>query len=539
MMQTETKRVPVILVVDDNPAGRYSTARFLRAGGFTVVEAETGQEGINHAPNVDAIVLDVNLPDMSGFDVCRKIRSNSRTARLPVIHLSATFVKDVDKVHGLEAGADGYLTHPVEPPVLIATVKAFLRARRAEEEREKLLELERAAREEAELANRLKDEFLAMLSHELRTPLNAIVGWSEVLRNGNPTAADLAEGLEAIERNARAQSQLISDLLDVSRITSGKLRLDVHPTDLAEMIHDSLEALVHSIQAKGIELERAIDPQVGMIEVDAQRLQQVIWNLVNNAVKFTPRGGKIRVTLDRENAEARITVEDNGRGIKPDFLPHIFERFRQEDASSKRNQGGLGLGLAIVKRLVEMHGGTVTAESAGEGRGARFVVRLPVKAVLAEGEGTTATPARGETGLPGGMMAEAEPLQGLRVLVVEDDDDSRRLLTRALSRAGAEVAEASSAKVALAQLSVFQPHVLVSDVGMPEEDGYDLIRAARGRGITARQMPAIALTAFARSEDEALSLQAGFQMHLSKPVDQGRLIWAIASVRHGAVEQPS
>jgi CheY-like chemotaxis protein/anti-sigma regulatory factor (Ser/Thr protein kinase) len=306
------------------------------------------------------------------------------------------------------------------------------------------------------------------------------------------------------------------------------------------MIRDALEALVHSIQAKGIELERAIDPELGVIEGDSQRLQQVIWNLVNNAVKFTPRGGKIRVALDRENGHARITVEDNGRGIKPDFLPHIFERFRQEDATSKRNQGGLGLGLAIVKRLVEMHGGTVTAESEGEGRGARFVVRLPVSGSRMEGvEGTTGTPVAGEAGAAKGEVAGTEPLQGVRVLVVEDDDDSRRLLTRTLSRAGAEVAEAASVKVALAQMSVFQPQVLVSDVGMPEEDGYDLVRQARRQGITARQMPAIALTAFARSEDEALSLEAGFQLHLSKPVDQARLIWAVVSVRHGTVEQAS
>jgi signal transduction histidine kinase len=521
-MNGESQRPPAVLVVDDNPAGRYSTARVLRSAAFTVLEAETGQEALEKASDADLVVLDVNLPDMSGFEVCRIIRNDARTARIPVIHLSATFVRDVDKVHGLEMGADGYLTHPVEPPVLLATVKAFLRARQAEEERERLLELERAARAEAELANRLKDEFLATLSHELRTPLNAIVGWSDVLRNGHPTATDLAEGLEAIERNAKAQAQLISDLLDVSRITSGKLRLDVRPIDLPGTIRESLEALVHSIQSKGIELEQSMIEDVGPILGDPQRLQQVIWNLVSNAVKFTPRGGKIRVALDAKGGSARITVEDNGRGIKADFLPHIFERFRQEDATSKRNQGGLGLGLAIVQRLVEMHGGTVEAQSEGEGRGARFIVRLPLEGAREMERGGEE---RGSTG-PG----EYEPLRGVRVLVVEDDDDSRRLLTRALKRAGAEVAEASSVKAALGLLEASHPQVLVSDLGMPGQDGYDLVREVRGRGLTEREMPAIALTAFARSEDEERSLQAGFQVHLSKPVDQGKLVAAITSL---------
>jgi signal transduction histidine kinase len=529
-MNGDTQRAPVVLVVDDNPAGRYSTSRVLRSAGFEVLEAETGQEGLDRSPHADLVVLDVNLPDMSGFEVCRRIRNDPRTRRVPVIHLSATFVKDRDKVEGLEAGADGYLTHPVEPPVLTATVKAFLRARRAEEERERLLELERAARAEAELANRLKDDFLATLSHELRTPLNAIVGWADVLRHGSPTEADLKEGLEAIERNARAQSQLISDLLDVSRITSGKLRLDLRPIDLPGTIRESLEALVHSIQSKGIELEQSLGAGVGMVVGDPQRLQQVIWNLVSNAVKFTPPGGKIRVTLANEGGNARITVEDNGRGIKPDFLPHIFERFRQEDATSKRNQGGLGLGLAIVHCLVEMHGGSVTAESEGEGRGARFTVRLPLEGADEANRGGTRRDATEPRSL------EPEPLRGVRVLVVEDDEDSRRLLLRTLTRAGAEVSAVSSVRAALVTLPEFRPNVLVSDVGMPDQDGYDLVREARAQGLSARELPAIALTAFARSEDEERSLEAGFQVHLSKPVDQGRLVAALVSVTANRAE---
>jgi PAS domain S-box-containing protein len=644
----ERKAAATILVVDDNPAGRYSTARILRAAGFSVMEAATGQEGLASAASADAVVLDVNLPDIDGFEVCRRIRAQRQTARLPVIHLSATFVKDVDKVQGLEAGADGYLTHPVEPPVLVATINAFLRARRAEDEmrrgeakfraifdhalsgillvseqlecleanpamcamlgqareqiigqplaqfmsidvsvisrelagrgnwrgtlpldrggdsrvalewnisahsmpgmrlaivtditerqaheaeRERLLMGERQAREEAERANHLKDDFLATLSHELRTPLNAIVGWSEILRSGKLSDRELAEAVEAIDRNARAQSQLISDLLDVSRITSGKLRLDARPMDLAVTIHEALEALVNAIQAKEIRLEQDLHPDAASIIGDPQRIQQVLWNLVNNAVKFTPRGGMIRVTLDRVDSYARITVADNGQGIKPDFLPYIFERFRQEDATSKRNQGGLGLGLAIVKHLVEMHGGTVSVQSEGEGRGSSFIVQIPVAAAWAEVQAVSVAPAETASRFAAAPAAISPArLQGVRVLVVDDDDDARTLLKRSLSKAGAEAIDAASAKDGLGLLASFRPHVLISDIGMPELDGYDLIREVRGRGLTAEELPAIALTAFARGEDEERSLRAGFQLHLSKPVDQNQLVAAVASV---------
>jgi PAS domain S-box-containing protein len=635
-----------ILVVDDNPAGRYSTSRILRAAGFTVMEAATGLDGLKNVADADAVVLDVNLPDIDGFEVCRRIRAQRQTSRVPVIHLSATFVKDVDKVQGLEAGADGYLTHPVEPPVLVATINAFLRARRAEDEmrqseakfraifdhalsgillvsedlacleanpamchmvgrpregiigqhlsdfvptessvvardlglrgawrgtfpltrqdgsrvelewnisahsvpgvrlaivtditerqgheteRERLLMNERRAREDAERANRLKDDFLATLSHELRTPLNAIVGWSEILRSGKLSDKELAEAVEAIDRNARAQSQLISDLLDVSRITSGMFRLDVRPMDLAETINDALEALVNAVQAKEINLQRDLHHDASAIVGDPQRIQQVLWNLINNAVKFTPRGGTINVTLDRENSHARITVTDTGQGINADFLPYIFERFRQEDATSKRNQGGLGLGLAIVKHLVEMHGGTVSAQSEGERQGSSFVVRLPVAAMKPETEAMIVRSGTAATAAPAPAFSPMA-LRGVRVLVVEDDEDARTLLKRSLVKAGAEVADAASVKIALDLLSTFRPTVLLSDVGMPDLDGYDLIREVRARGLMARDLPAIALTAFARNEDETRSLEAGFQVHLSKPVDQNKLVETVASV---------
>jgi CheY-like chemotaxis protein/anti-sigma regulatory factor (Ser/Thr protein kinase) len=296
--------------------------------------------------------------------------------------------------------------------------------------------------------------------------------------------------------------------------------------DPAGTLRDALEALAPSIQAKGIELRRALDPECGVVWGDPQRVQQVVWNLVNNAVKFTPRGGTVSVELERDGPFARIAVADTGQGIKPDFLPHIFERFRQQDATTKRNQGGLGLGLSIVKRLVEMHGGTVTARSAGEGRGATFTVRLPL-ATGREAAGVLESEA-GERAAAGPM-----PLRGVRVLVVDDDGDARAVLKHVLARAGADVREAADVSSALDQLAAFHPQVLLSDVGMPRQDGYDLIRAVRGRGYSAEELPAIALTAFARSEDRSQSLSAGFQMHLSKPVHAHEVVAAIASVAGG------
>ncbi|HWE01955.1 MAG TPA: response regulator [Tepidisphaeraceae bacterium] len=515
-----------ILVVDDNPATLYSTARMLKAGGFAVVQAATGKQGIECAfQGADLVVLDVNLPDINGFEVCKTLRANKLTARVPVIHLSATFVKDVDKVMGLEAGADGYLTHPVEPPVLIATVNAFLRARAAEDQRERLLVSERAARAEAEKANRLKDDFLATLSHELRTPLNAIVGWSQLLRRGPVDAEELAEGLEAIERNAKAQTQLIADLLDVSRITSGKLCLDIQPVDPGAMIDSALDAVKHAAAAKGIHINRILDVQAYTVSADPSRLQQVMWNLVTNAVKFTQKGGRISVTLQRINSHIEIAVSDNGEGILPGLLPHIFDRFQQGDATTTRQHGGLGLGLAIVKHLVEMHGGTVTASSPGKGQGSRFVVSLPLAAVSAGGGDPLRThPTAATPTLPTPVVN----LQGLKILIVDDDADGRSLLRRVLSDCGAEVSDVESTRDALETIQKLRPNILVSDIGMPLLDGYDLIKEVRSRGFTPQILPAVALTAFARTEDRRRAMLAGYQIHLSKPVDPSELTAAIA-----------
>jgi signal transduction histidine kinase/ActR/RegA family two-component response regulator len=416
------------------------------------------------------------------------------------------------------------------PGVRLAIVTDVTQRRVIEADRERALLAERAARAEAERANRLKDEFLATLSHELRTPLNAIVVWSQILKTGKPSPDELSEGIEAIERNATAQAQLISDLLDVSSITSGKVRLDIQPVDLARMIDNAIEAVIPALRAKEIQIDRKLDPAAGTIQGDPSRLQQVVWNLVNNAAKFTPRGGRIEVRLQRESSSANITVSDNGKGIKADFLPYIFERFRQEDATAKRNQGGLGLGLAIVKHLTEMHGGKVSASSAGEGMGSTFVVSLPLSAVQT-------------MAIPGGMERTSDApvasnfpnhspaaLQGLRILIVEDDPDARTLIKRVLSGRAAEVLDAKDAASALAALANFKPHLLVSDVGMPGKDGYDLIREIRAKGYSMKDLPAIALTAFARTEDRQHAMLSGFQVHLSKPVNPNELVAAVVAV---------
>ncbi len=517
-----------ILVVDDNAATRYSTARVLRSVGWTVLEAATGAEAIAKVrDNVTLVILDVNLPDVMGFEVCRQIRTVEKLTRLPVIHLSATFVKDVDKVHGLEAGADGYLVHPVEPPVLIATVRAFLRARQAEDDRDQLLVSERAARAEAERANRLKDEFLATLSHELRTPLHAIIGWTQLLKMGRLSREETAEGISAIERNAHAQAQLISDLLDVSRITSGKLRLDVQPVELAAVVEAAVDAILPAATAKGIRVLKQLEPAPEPVQGDPSRLQQVVWNLVNNAVKFTPEHGQIRVMLRRIDAEMEISVVDTGQGISPELLPRIFDRFLQADGSTTRQHGGLGLGLAIAKQLVELHGGTIRAESEGPGTGATLIVTIPL--TPAEQPATEREVVDQPATTIDESSNDAVRFDAARILVVDDNTDSRKMLSRVLTDCGAVTTEAASLIEALELIESFQPQVLVSDIGMPGGDGFELIRKLR-EGLGAAQLPAIAVTGFAGPEDRRRALQAGYQLHVSKPVDPLELTKAIASL---------
>jgi PAS domain S-box-containing protein len=412
-----------------------------------------------------------------------------------------------------------------KPESLLAVSRDITERVALEEERKQLLESERAARAAAERASRMKDDFLATLSHELRTPLGAILGWSQLLRTGTMDPDNLVKGLETIERNARVQTQLIEDLLDMSRITSGKVRLDIQPVDPATVVEAAIETVGPSAEAKGIAISRVLDPNAGLLSGDPGRLQQMVWNLLSNAIKFTAKGGKVQVVLHRVNSHIEISVADTGAGIDPEFLPRIFERFSQADGSSTRTFGGLGLGLAIVKHLVELHGGSIVARSAGLGRGATFTLQLPLSVVQHDTKGRV-HPRSVPTGAMGMKMAD---LSGVKVLMVDDEPDGRELVKRVLSECGAAVATAASASEALSRLEADWPDVLLTDIGMPHVDGYELLRHVRAlqRG---RYLPAVALTAFARSEDRIRALNAGFALHLSKPVEPSELIATVASV---------
>ncbi len=397
--------------------------------------------------------------------------------------------------------------------------------KRSQEERERLLEVAHSAKAEAEAANRIKDEFLATLSHELRTPLNAILGWARILRTGPMEPEDLQEGLEAIDRNAKMQAQIVEDLLDISRIISGNLRLDVQRVNVAEVIDAAIAAVAPAAEAKGVRLKKVLDPLAGRVSGDPARLQQIVWNLLTNAVKFTPKGGRVQVLLERVNSHVEISVIDSGVGIRPEFLPYVFERFRQADSSTTRRHGGLGLGLAIVKHLAELHGGTVRAKSPGEGQGSTFVLSLPIT-VVHEAPPQKVRPKEHESEE---FDCSDKPLSGVKVLVLDDEPDARQLVGRVLRDCGAEVAVAESAGEAIRLVESFRPDIVVSDIGMPEQDGYGFIRQVRGR-LAAKTLPAVALTAFARSEDRKRALLAGFQTHVAKPVDPAELVAVIASL---------
>ena len=407
--------------------------------------------------------------------------------------------------------------------------RLYEEVKRAAEERNVLLESERAARSYAERTNSMKDDFLATLSHELRTPLSAILGWSHALRSRRMGEDELRQGLEKIERNARMQAQLIEDLLDMSRIASGKVRLDVQPVEPISFIEAAVETVRPAAEAKGIRLEKRLDPSAGPINGDPQRLQQIVWNLLSNAIKFTPKDGKVQVLLERVNSHVEFSVADTGIGIEAQFLPHVFERFRQADASTTRRFGGLGLGLSIVKHLVELHGGTVHVKSAGEGCGSTFSVHLPVTVVHTAGGREERVHPRTPASAPPETFKPVD-LAGIKVLVVDDEPDARELIQRVLLDCNAEVHMAANAAEALRLVEKEKPHVLVSDIGMPEVDGYELLRRVRALG-SARggNVRAIALTAFARSEDRTRALRAGFQVHVAKPVEPPELIATVAN----------
>jgi PAS domain S-box-containing protein len=647
-MMSQTK----IVNVEDYTSGRQATSQLLRLEGFDVIEAASGAEALEIVPQVQPhlVLLDVKLPDISGHDVCRRLKTDYPT--IPILQISGSFVSGQDRARGLESGADAYLVKPVEPEELFATIRALLRMRdaeesrreteqryeflfessslptwivdistfeflavnqaavtqygwskeeflqtriqdifpaedvpaleeyfaqisgavpnavewrhqnkqgtiievqviwqellhcgrravlmlanditarrRAEQELEQLLDKEQKAREEAEAANRAKDEFLATVSHELRAPLNAMLGWAQILRTTRVDDATLAHAIEIIERSARTQSRLIEDLLDTARIVSGKLRLDIQPVDLTSLIENAVEVLRPAADAKGIDIKVTLNAGREVITGDPDRLQQIVWNLLSNAIKFTPKDGNVEVRLERADPHARITVTDTGRGISSEYLPFIFDRFLQADGSSTRRHTGLGLGLSLVRHLVELHGGTVYAKSPGEGLGSSFIIDLPMRAVLPQlSEGEPAT-------LGGAGIWGAPSLEGIWALVVDDEADARELVATLLEQCGADVTAVASAQEALAALSNEQqkrPDIVISDVSMPEVDGYDLIRRIRelppekgGR------TPAVALTAYGRSIDRIRALSAGFQMHMPKPVEPAELATVVASL---------
>jgi PAS domain S-box-containing protein len=644
---TIDRSVHTVLVVDDNPATRYSTARVIRAAGFRTAEAASGGEALELiAQGVSGVVLDVHLPDIDGFELCRMIRAKPATASLPVVHLSAEYVRSEDRVTGLNAGADGYMVHPVEPAVLVATMQALIRARTAEDElrkseqrfraiydqaqsgialldgqgrfedvnpamlrmlgrtreemvgrplsdfvppewkafigaqighpsdehtpwrgefpllaadgrpvrlewnvsshaqpgvriaialdiseryeleqrRRDLLEREQAARRSAERHSRTKDDFIAVLSHELRTPLNAIIGWVHILKRRGSTPEG-AKGLDAIERNVKTQARIISDILDVSRINSGKLRLDREWTEPAELVVSSIDALSGSIDEKRIRVDAKVQGAHAPAFLDPARFQQIFWNLMTNAIKFSPEGGRIVVDLQRTGDRLRLEVRDFGQGISAEFLPQLFDRFTQSDAPGNRRHGGLGLGMSIVKHLVDLHGGEVSAASEGVGRGTLVRVELPV-----ESQADTVSPVDAPDTDGGVDDEDSAAVHGLDVLVVEDDREASEMMTVVLSDRGARVRIAVDYDSALRAVQQAWPDVLVSDIGLPGRDGYELVRSVREleRERRAPHLQVIALTAFARAEDRDKTLAAGFDLHLSKPLKPHQLLEAIA-----------
>jgi PAS domain S-box-containing protein len=641
-----------IVNVEDYESSREATSKILRLAGFEVFEAKNGSEALELVSEVrpHLVLLDVKLPDMNGHEVCRRLKADDAT--IPILQISASYVSGPDRVRGLENGADAYLVKPVEADELIATIRALLRVReaeearreteqryellfessslptwvcdletsgllavnqaavtlygysreefltmsirdiqpaedvpaieaytkipaafanasemrhkkkdgtiieveviwhellyrgrhaalvmanditdrkRAEEEREELLIKEQKAREGAEAANRTKDEFLATVSHELRAPLNAMLGWAQILRTTRVDDATLAHAIEIIERSARTQSRLIEDLLDTARIVSGKLRLDIQPVDLTSLIENAVEVLQPAAVAKRIEIQLMLNVGREVITGDPDRLQQIVWNLLSNAIKFTPHGGRVEVHLERADPHVRITVSDTGKGISPEYLPFIFDRFRQADGSSTHRHTGLGLGLSLVRHLVELHGGTVYAKSSGEGQGASFIIDLPLRAVLPQ---TT----EGDLPVFGGMGALGSPsLNGVWALVIDDEADARELVATLLQQCGAKVTSVGSAQEALAVLEAGEhgrrPDVVVSDVSMPDVDGYELMRQVRELAPEmGGRIPAVALTAYGRSIDRIRALSAGFQMHMPKPVEPAELATVVASL---------
>ena len=524
-------RRAVVWILDDSPM-EAAMARRALAPSYdveTFVDGSTLLERMAVGPCPNVLVLDWQLPGLSGIEVCRFLRVARDEMELPILMLTVYGHKS-DLVDGLSAGANDYLTKPYDAPELAARVATLAKisllhelARHAERRSAELLSRERVAREDAEAANRTKDEFLAMVSHELRTPLNAILGWTRIVRGGGLAPAAMEKALATVERNALAQTQLIDDLVDMARILGEKLTIQREPVALAGLLGSAIDAVQPSATAKGVVLNVHVDPDAGRTAGDAARLEQAVLNLLGNAIKFTPAGGAVHVTLARAGDMVELSVVDSGIGITSEFLPHVFERFRQGSISAKRAHGGLGLGLAIVKYIVDLHGGGVVAISEGLGRGATFVLTLPRERL-----GDASTPARDRPSYLA-EVSESTRLAGLRIVVIDDDNDALELLVAMLERNGASIVAARSVQEGLAAVDDVRPDVIVSDIAMPHKDGHDMIRTLRSlpadRG---GRTPALALTAFARQQDRARALAAGFDMYASKPVDPEELIASVA-----------
>jgi signal transduction histidine kinase len=519
-----TSDTPIlVLVVDDNETARYGKSRVLRHAGFEVIEAVDGLSSLHlvqeRKPRL--VVLDIRLPGLDGWEVCRRIKSNPQTQNVLVLQMSATFVSGDDTVRSLEGGADGCLTEPCDPTVLLASVRALLRAREAEDALREALSREQSLRSAAESANRAKDDFLATLSHELRSPLSAILTWASLMRAGRLDEARRERAVEVIERNTRLQLRLVEDLLDVSRIISGKMKLEVTPVDLGAVVVTALDNVRSAAVQKHVSIDSFVDPSVGPVSGDAARLQQVVWNLLSNAVKFTPKNGRVSLRVTTAESHAQIEVKDTGIGIDAEMLPHIFERFRQADSSTTRAEGGLGLGLALVRHFVEMHGGTVEARSEGLAQGATFVVRLPLSPAPSPwSQVDTIRTVRARP--PPGLRS----LRGIRVLVVDDESDGREAVAVVLEQCGASVTTAGSVAEAMAAYDEAAFDAVISDIAMPFEDGFALIARLRARGDT----PALALTGYVSKEDQRRILAAGYRTYLSKPIAVAELGEAVAKL---------
>jgi signal transduction histidine kinase len=564
-----------ILLVDDHEENLLALEAILVDPSFNLVRASSGRAALKEVLRCDfaLILLDVAMPDLDGYETAELIRSRERSRQTPIIFLTANYRSDAQVFRGYSVGAVDYIFKPFSAEILKSKVAVFVelyqkrealkrqaqalllaheeledrvRARtrelaetntvlreevderkRIEAERQVLLESERRARAHAEAVNRLKDEFLATLSHELRTPLNAILGWSHLLTSRQNDPGMVGRAIGVIRNNAMAQSQLIEDILDVSRIIGGKLRLKLGPVPLQDVIEAALDSVSLAAQAKAIDITRDVE-SLEPITGDYDRLQQVVWNLLSNAVKFTPRDGRVIISLKRVGDDVVLRVEDTGIGIPAGFLPYVFDRFSQADGGATRQHGGLGLGMAIVRYLVELHGGTVRAESAGEGQGATFTITLPTRLELSPDASFDALPAERAVEAP---VTPLPALDGVSVLVVDDDVDSRTFVCQLLENHGATVAMSDSASDALLRFRQLRPDVIISDIGMPNEDGYSLIK--RVRSLTAHEggdTPALALTAYVRNQDQNAALSAGYHRHVRKPVDVSELITAVAEL---------